>query len=82
MIDVESVPTVVAITTDQYFGERLREQRMNIGATQRECARMIGRSLRVWQYYEHGKRHMDPLIYQVWRIRAGLDDAESIYRHK
>lgn len=58
--------------------EEIRAARKSVGMTQTAAGAVIGRSLRVWIAYEAGTRGVDPLLWQVWRIRVGLDTPESI----
>lgn len=57
---------------------QIRAARESVSLSQTAAAALIGRSLRVWQAYEAGDRGIDPIIWQVWRIRAGLDAPASI----
>lgn len=56
----------------------IRAARERAGLTQTQAGAAIGRSLRVWQAYEGGTREIDPLLWQVWLIRAGMADPASI----
>lgn len=56
----------------------IRIARETVRLSQTAAAALIGRSLRVWQAYEAGTRGMDPVLWQVWRIRAGLDPTDAI----
>lgn len=52
--------------------------REKVGLTQAADAALIDRGDRVWRAYEAGSRELDPILWQVWRIRAGIDPPESI----
>jgi predicted transcriptional regulator len=52
--------------------------RESVGLTQEAAAALIDRSDRAWRAYEAGHRELDPILWQVWRIRAGLDKASEI----
>jgi len=54
--------------------------RAQAGLTQIAAAALIARSDRAWRAYEDGSRELDPILWQVWRIRAGLDKPASILR--
>lgn len=56
----------------------IRRARERAGLTQAAAAAIIGRSRRVWIAYEAGTRGIDPLLWQVWLIRAGIAAPESI----
>lgn len=56
----------------------IRAAREAVRLTQAQAAALIGRSLRVWQAYEGGARGLDPILWLVWRIRAGLLPAAAI----
>ncbi len=54
--------------------------RERVGLTQGDAGALIGRSERAWRSYEAGTRELDPILWQVWRIRAGLDKPSEILR--
>jgi transcriptional regulator with XRE-family HTH domain len=56
----------------------IRAAREAAGLTQAQAAALIGRGWRVWAAYEAGTREIDPILWQVWRIRAGLAAPASI----
>jgi hypothetical protein len=58
--------------------DQIRAARHRAGLSQSAAGRLIGRSLRVWQAYEAGERGIDPVLWQVWLIRAGLAPVASI----
>lgn len=63
----------------------VRRTRESVGLSQTAAGALIGRSLRTWQAYEtdgRDGRTIDPIIWQVWLIRAGLAPLDSIYGEK
>lgn len=58
------------------------DARQSVGLTQTQAAELIDKKLRQWQYYETGGSMLDPILWQVWRIRAGLDDPGTIIRSR
>ena len=56
----------------------IRATRLRAGLTQSAAAAVIGRSRRVWVAYEAGTRGIDPILWLVWQIRAGLLPVETI----
>lgn len=52
--------------------------RESLGLTQTQAAALIDLKLRMWQRYESGASVMSPLMWQVWRIRAGIDHPSRI----
>jgi len=62
--------------------EEIKAARKKILMTQKEAAALIGVDISAWQRYEQttGGRKINPIIWRVWRIRAGLDSPESILK--
>jgi len=56
----------------------IKKARLKVSKTQGAAAAVIGRGWRVWQMYEAGQRKFDPILWQVWLIRVGLEKPESI----
>lgn len=58
--------------------EQITRERKSRGLTQGAAAAIINCTRDAWAKYESGARTLNPILWQVWRIRAGLDDPRSI----
>jgi putative transcriptional regulator len=45
--------------------------------TQTEAAALVHTTLRTWQRYEAGDRHMHPAFWELFEIKCGRDNAGS-----
>jgi DNA-binding transcriptional regulator YiaG len=52
--------------------EEIRLARETACLTQRQAAESIYRSERNWQQWEGNERKMDPALFELFRIKAGL----------
>jgi DNA-binding transcriptional regulator YiaG len=50
------------------------EARKRLGITQTEAANMLHTTCRVWQQWEGGKRKMHPAFWELFRIKAQLNE--------
>jgi DNA-binding transcriptional regulator YiaG len=50
------------------------EARKRLGITQTEAAAMLHTTCRVWQQWEAGKRKMHPAFWELFRIKALLNE--------
>ena len=58
----------------------IRAARDSVGLNQTEAAALIDHSRNSWAKYEGGARAMPAILWQVWRIRAGLDKPAAIFK--
>jgi DNA-binding transcriptional regulator YiaG len=56
----------------------IRAARERAGLTQAAAAALIARNWRTWSSYESGERGIDPILWKVWLIRAGIAPVDSI----
>lgn len=54
----------------------IRAARDRAGLTQTEAAAVIYCTLRGWQDWEGGQRRMHPAMWELWRIKARVDNSE------
>lgn len=66
------------VGTQSVSASEIIASRESLGLTQTQAAALIDLKLRMWQRYEAGASFMSPLMWQVWRIRAGLDPPSHI----
>lgn len=50
----------------------IKNMRKMLGLTQREAAESVHVTVRAWQHWEEGKRHMPPAAWELALIKAGL----------
>jgi len=60
--------------------DEVRATREAVGLSQTDAAALIDQTRASWARYEDGTRALNPILWQVWRIRAGLDKAASILK--
>lgn len=60
--------------------DEIRAAREGVGLSQTGAAALIDCTRDAWAKYEGGTRGIDPIMWQVWRIRAGLDKPAAILK--
>lgn len=53
--------------------EAIRAAREGLGLTQTQAGAVVYAGLRAWQEWEAGARRMHPAIWELFRIKTGLD---------
>ncbi len=48
----------------------IRRARLMLGLTQAQAAKLIYRTGRRWHDFESGKSPMDPLMWEIWEVKA------------
>ncbi|MFM7010519.1 MAG: DUF1870 family protein [Betaproteobacteria bacterium] len=52
--------------------QKIKAVRKTLGYTQKEAAEMVHVTLRAWQLWEAGQRHMPSGLWELCVIKAGL----------
>lgn len=51
--------------------KEIKALRTKAGLTQRQCAQLLGKTTRAWQYWEAGKRPMPASDFELFKIKTG-----------
>ena len=54
--------------------EKIKKSRLDAGLTQSQAAALIYSALRTWQHWEEGDRSMHPALYELFTIKANIND--------
>ncbi len=61
---------------EQPTPEQVAKARERMKMTQAEAAALIYKQWRAWDRYEKGLRKMDPAYWELWQIKAKIDQLE------